>query len=461
MSIQTDAKNDFSTGSVIRHILSLAVPMTLAQLINVLYSVVDRIYIGHLPHASAQALTGIGLCLPVITIISAFANLFGMGGAPLCSIARGGHEEKRAQKVMGNSFSMLLLTGAVLMVLCLIFKEPVLYLFGASKDTFGYADAYITIYLFGTIFVMTSLGMNNFINAQGFGKMGMMTVLLGAVLNIILDPILIFGLGMGVRGAAIATVISQGVSAAWVFRFLTGKRALFRLTRESMHLNLPLVKEITFLGTSGFVMAVTNGTVQIVCNAVLARYGGDIYVGIMTVINSVREIASLPLNGLTSGAQPVMGYNYGAGCYRRVRSAIRFITAAGIVFSLIVWAVVFVEPRFFLHLFTQEQELITRGMPAMKIYFCGFFMMALQFVGQSTYVALNRPKQAVFFSLFRKVVIVVPLTILLPMIGNLGTDGVFWAEPVSNVIGGTACFATMMITVWPALKEEKTEKASA
>ena len=438
---------------MVRHILSLAAPMTLAQLINVLYSVVDRIYIGHLPHASAQALTGIGLCLPVITIISAFANLFGMGGAPLCSIARGGHQEDRAQKVMGNSFSILLLSGTVLMILCLIFKEPVLYLFGASEETFGYADAYLTIYLLGTVFVMTSLGMNNFINAQGFGKMGMMTVLLGAVMNIILDPVLIFGFDMGVRGAAIATVISQGASAVWVFFFLTGKKALFKLTRESMKIRLSLVKEITFLGTSGFVMSVTNGTVQIVCNAVLARFGGDIYVGIMTVINSVREIASLPLNGLTSGAQPVMGYNYGAGCYRRVRTAIRFITAAGIGFSLVVWAVVFVEPRFFLHLFTQEQELITEGIPAMQIYFCGFFMMALQFVGQSTYVALNRPKQAVFFSLFRKVIIVVPLTILLPLIGGLGTDGVFWAEPVSNVIGGTACFVTMMLTVWPTLKE--------
>ena len=419
--------------------------MTLAQLINVLYSVVDRIYIGHLPHASAEALTGIGLCLPIITIISAFANLFGMGGAPLCSIARGGHEEKRAQKVMGNSFSM---------ILCFALKRPILYLFGASEATYGYADDYITIYLLGTVFVMVSLGMNNFINAQGFGKMGMLTVLLGAVMNIILDPVLIFGLGMGVRGAAIATVISQGASALWVFVFLTGKKALFRLTPESMKLKASLVKDITFLGTSGFVMSVTNGTVQIVCNAVLARYGGDLYVGIMTVINSVREIATLPLNGLTSGAQPVMGYNYGAGCYKRVKSSIKFITVVGVVFSLILWAVVFLEPRFFLHLFTSEQELIEKGIPALQIYFCGIFMMALQFVGQSTNVALNRPKQAVFFSLFRKVIIVVPLTILLPMIGGLGTDGVFWAEPVSNVIGGTACFVTMLVTVWPALKEK-------
>ncbi len=457
----TSNENDFSKGSIVRHILSLAVPMTLAQLINVLYSVVDRIYIGHLPHASAEALTGIGLCLPIITIISAFANLFGMGGAPLCSIARGGHEEKRAQTVMGNSFSMLLVTGAVLMILCLALKRPILYLFGASEATYGYADDYITIYLLGTIFVMVSLGMNNFINAQGFGKMGMLAVLLGAVMNIILDPVLIFGFDMGVRGAAIATVISQGASALWVFTFLTGRRALFKLTRESMRLKVKLMKDITFLGTSGFVMSVTNGTVQIVCNAVLARYGGDLYVGIMTVINSVREIATLPLNGLTSGAQPVMGYNYGAGCYKRVKSAIRFITAVGVVFSLILWAVVFLEPRFFLHLFTSEQELIEKGIPALQIYFCGIFMMALQFVGQSTNVALNRPKQAVFFSLFRKVIIVVPLTILLPMIGGLGTDGVFWAEPVSNVVGGTACFVTMLVTVWPTLKEKGTDSSAA
>lgn len=449
------SENDFSRGSIARHIFGLALPMTVAQLINVLYSVVDRIYIGHLPHASAQALTGIGLCLPIITIISAFANLFGMGGAPLCSIARGGHEEKRAQNVMGNSFSMLIVSGAVLMMLCLIFKRPILYLFGASSDTFSYADQYITIYLIGTLFVMTSLGMNNFINAQGFGRMGMLTVLLGAVMNIILDPIFIFVFGLGVRGAAIATVISQGASAVWVLRFLTGKKALLRLTRESLKLNFLLVKEITLLGTSGFVMSVTNGTVQIVCNAVLARHGGDLYVGIMTVINSVREIITMPVTGLTSGAQPVIGYNYGAGCYKRVKSAIKFMTAGCIIFSVVMWAVLFFEPRFFLHLFTREQELIANGISAMRIYFCGIFMMSLQFAGQSTYVALNRPKQAVFFSLFRKVIIVVPLTLLLPMVGDLGTNGVFLAEPISNVIGGTASFATMLVTVWPALKGKK------
>ncbi len=448
--------NDFSKGSIARNIMDLAVPMTLAQLINVMYSIVDRIYIGHLPQASAQALTGIGLCLPIITIITAFANLFGMGGAPLCSIARGGHEEKRAEKVMGNSFTMLLISGAVLMAACLLFKEPLLYLFGASEATYPYADQYITIYICGTLFAMTSLGMNNFINAQGFGKTGMLTVLLGAVMNIILDPVFIFGLGMGVRGAAAATILSQGASALWVFRFLTGKKALLKLSGKSMKLEAGLVKEITLLGTSGFVMSVTNGTVQIVCNAVLARHGGDLYVGIMTVINSVREIITMPVTGLTSGAQPVIGYNYGAGCYGRVKSAIKFMSIGCIVFSLAVWAVLFFEPRFFLHLFTQETELIEAGIPAMRIYFCGIFMMALQFAGQSTYVALNRPKQAVFFSLFRKVIIVVPLTLLLPLIGGLGTNGVFLAEPVSNIVGGTASFVTMLITVWPGLKENRT-----
>lgn len=448
-----DREHDFSKGSLVHHILSLALPMTVAQLINVLYSVVDRIYIGHLPHVSTQALSGIGLCLPIITIISAFANLFGMGGAPLCSIARGGHQEKRARDVMGNSFSMMLITGAVLMGFCLVFKRPLLYLFGASSATYPYADQYITVYLLGTLFVMVSLGMNNFINSQGFGRVGMLTVLLGAVMNIILDPIFIFGFDMGVRGAAIATVISQGASALWVFLFLTGKKALLKLTAASMKLKSSLVKEIILLGTSGFVMSVTNGTVQIVCNAVLAKHGGDLYVGIMTVLNSVREITTMPLTGLTSGAQPVIGYNYGAGRYDRVKSAVKFMTAASIIFSVVIWAVIFFEPRFFLHLFTREQELIVRGIPAMQIYFCGIFMMSLQFAGQSTYVALNRPKQAVFFSLFRKVIIVVPLTILLPLAGNLDTYGVFLAEPVSNVIGGTACFATMMLTVWPSLKK--------
>ncbi|BDF03015.1 MATE family efflux transporter [[Clostridium] hylemonae] len=451
-----NSKNDFGQGSVAGNIMRLAIPMTLAQLINVLYNVVDRVYIGHIPHTSTEALTGIGLTLPVITIITAFANLFGMGGAPLFSMARGRGDRERARKIMANSLSMLLLSGILLMALCYIFKRPLLYLFGASDVTFPYADSYLTVYLCGTLFVMTSLGMNNFINAQGFGVTGMLTVTIGAVLNLLLDPLFIFVLHMGVQGAAAATVISQFVSAVWVFCFLTGQKAVIRITGKYMRPEAALVKEITGLGLSGFIMAVTNGSVQIMCNAALQRYGGDLYVGIMTVINSVREIVTMPVNGLSSGAQPVMSYNYGAEKYDRVRSAIRFSTLCSILFSTTAWALIFFFPHFFIHLFSSESELIREGVPAMRIYFFGIFMMALQFAGQSVFVALGRSKQAVFFSLFRKAVIVIPLTLLLPALGGLGTDGVFLAEPVSNFIGGTACFVTMMLTVWPALRKSQT-----
>ena len=446
-----DTKNDFSKGSVAKNIWSLAVPMTVAQLVNVLYSVVDRIYIGHLPDASTEALTGIGLALPVITMITAFSNLFGMGGAPLCSIARGAGYVKRAEKIMGNSFTLLLMTGVILMAFCYLTMRPMLYLFGASDQTYPYAQAYLSVYLTGTLFVMISLGMNNFINAQGFGKMGMLTVLIGAVLNIVLDPVFIFGFHMGVYGAAAATVISQGVSAAYVFWFLRGNHVLFRLNKKDMRLEGKLIREITGLGLSGFVMSVTNGSVQIVCNAMLSRYGGDLYVGVMTVINSVREIITMPVNGLTNGAQPVIGFNYGAGEYERVKKAIRFMGTSCIVFTCAVWAVLFAVPQFFIHLFNSEPELLEAGVGAFRIYFFGIFLMALQFTGQSTFVALGKSKQAVFFSLLRKAIIVIPLTICLPMIGGLGVNGVFLAEPVSNLIGGVACFATMYVTVYRKL----------
>lgn len=446
-----DTKNDFSKGSVAKNIWSLAVPMTVAQLVNVLYSVVDRIYIGHLPDASTEALTGIGLALPVITMITAFSNLFGMGGAPLCSIARGAGDVKRAEKIMGNSFTLLLMTGVILMTFCYLTMRPMLYLFGASDQTYPYAQAYLSVYLTGTLFVMISLGMNNFINAQGFGKMGMLTVLIGAVLNIVLDPVFIFGFHMGVYGAAAATVISQGVSAAYVFWFLRGNHVLFRLNKKDMRLEGKLIREITGLGLSGFVMSVTNGSVQIVCNAMLSRYGGDLYVGVMTVINSVREIITMPVNGLTNGAQPVIGFNYGAGEYERVKKAIRFMGTSCIVFTCAVWAVLFAVPQFFIHLFNSEPELLEAGVGAFRIYFFGIFLMALQFTGQSTFVALGKSKQAVFFSLLRKAIIVIPLTICLPMIGGLGVNGVFLAEPVSNLIGGVACFVTMYVTVYRKL----------
>lgn len=448
----TTNSKDFSVGTISENILRLAIPMTLAQLINVLYNIVDRIYIGHIPHASSQALTGIGLTLPIITIITAFANLFGTGGAPLFSMARGAGEETRAEKIMGNSFSMLLISGLLLAAFCYALEKPLLYLFGASDATYPYARDYIMIYLIGTLFVMVSLGMNTFINAQGFGVIGMLSVSIGALLNLILDPVFIFVLHMGVQGAATATVVSQCISALWVLRFLTGKQAVIRLSLRSMVLCPSLIKEITALGLSGFIMSITNGTVQIMCNATLQRYGGDLYVGIMTVINSVREIMNMPLTGLTNGAQPVISFNYGAKKYDRVKSAIKFTTISAVLFSLAALALIFFFPEFLIRMFSSDPELIQKGVPAMHIYFFGIFLMALQFSGQSAFVALGKSRQAVFFSLFRKAIIVVPLTLWLPTIAGLGTDGVFLAEPISNLLGGCACFLTMMMTVWRKLK---------
>lgn len=450
MAPNETAKNDFSRGSVVGNIMNLAIPMTLAQLINVLYNVVDRIYIGRIPQQSDLALTGIGLCLPIITLVSAFANLFGMGGAPLCSIERGRGNLEEAEKIMGNSFLLMMGAGVILTALCLLLRRPMLYLFGASDATYPYADSYITIYLLGSLFVMVGLGMNSFINSQGFGRTGMMTVLLGAVTNLILDPIFIFVFHMGVQGAALATVLSQFLSALWILRFLTGDRAILRLRRSCLRLSLQRVKSIVSLGLSGFTMSITNSTVQIMCNATLQSWGGDLYVGVMTVLNSVREIAVLPVNGLTQSAQPILGYNYGAHAYGRVKQAIVFTSVISILYTTGIWLLIHGFPEFFIRIFNEEPHLIEAGVPAMRLYFFGFFMMSLQFAGQSVFVGLGRAKNAVFFSIFRKVVIVVPLTILLPFAG-LGTDGVFLAEPVSNFIGGTACFATMLLTVWPQM----------
>lgn len=445
-------KNDFSQGSIVKNILNLAFPMTLAQLINVLYNVIDRIYIGRISDGATLSLTAVGLTLPIISIIMAFANLFGMGGAPLCSIARGRGDNEEAEQIMGNSFLLLLVSGVLLTVLGLVLKKPMLYLFGASDATFPYANEYLTIYLLGNIFVMIGLGMNSFINSQGFGKIGMMTVLLGAITNIILDPIFIFTLHMGVKGAAIATVISQFLSAAWILLFLTGKKTILKLRISSFKLKVSLVKRITLLGLSGFMMSITNGAVQIMCNASLKFYGGDLYVGVMTVINSIREIISMPVSGLTNGAQPVMGYNYGAGNYDRVRAAIKFMSVVCITYTFIAWGILNLFPHFFIQIFSQDTELLQAALPSLRVYFFGFFMMSLQFAGQSVFVALGKAKQAVFFSLLRKVIIVIPLTLLLPMTFNLGTTGVFLAEPISNFIGGTACFTTMLIMVRKELK---------
>ena len=359
---------------------------------------------------------------------------------------------------MGNAFTLMVICGILLTILGIVFRRPLLYLFGASDSTYPYAESYMTIYLLGSVFVMMGLGMNAFINSQGFGTIGMMTVLLGAVANIILDPVFIFFFHMGVRGAALATILSQLISAIWILKFLTGPKAILKLKKNCMKLKRSRVLRIIGLGMSGFTMSITNSSVQVMYNAMLQKTGGDLYVGIMTVINTVREVISMPVQGITHSSQPVMGYNYGAKEYGRVKKAIVFVSAVSVLYTLGVWSLVHAFPEFFIRIFNRTGDLVEAGIPAMRIYFFGFFMMAFQFAGQAIFVGLGKAKNAVFFSIFRKVIIVIPLIIILPSMFHMGTDGILMAEPVSNFIGGTACFVTMLCTVWPELTKGERDK---
>ena len=444
------AENDFSTGSIPAHMLRLALPMTLAQLINVLYNIIDRIFIGRIPFDSTNALTGLGVAFPICTITIAFANLVGMGGAPLFSIERGKRNDAEAEKILGNSFVLLLLFGLFITITGLLLKRPLLYLLGASEATFRYADSYITIYLCGSVFVMLSLGLNSFINAQGFAKTGMLTVSIGAVCNLLLDPVFIFLLGMGVRGAALATVISQFIAALWTFTFLTGKKTIIRLSPKQFVLDRKRVGKILALGLSGFTMSITNSAVQMAGNASLSIHGGDLYIAAMTVINSVREVIHMPVSGISNSAQPILSFNYGADKNSRVKQTIRYMSVALLIYTVAAWILTMIFARQFILLFDSTPELLSLGAACMHIYFFGFFMMSFQFAGQSVFTALGRSKNAIFFSLLRKVIIVIPLIYLLPLT-PLGVNGVFWAEPVSNFIGGAACFITMYFTVYKKL----------
>lgn len=441
---------DFEHGKVGKLILSQAIPLTLAQFVQVIYNIVDRMYLGHMPgEEMGVALTGVGLAFPVITIIAAFTNLFSMGGTPLCSMARGKHDEERAKRIEANVFSLQICIGIILAVSVFLTMKPVLYLLGASDITYSYARQYLSIYLLGTVFFTIGSGMNGFINLQGFPAIGMCTTVIGAVINLILDPVFIFGLHMGVKGAALATVISQSFSCIWVLAFLFGRKTVIKLRPVDLFkFDFKLIKRITSLGMAGFIMAASNSMVQAVCNKTLSIYGGDIYIGVMTIINSVREMNGLPINGITGGAQPVLSYNYGAKEYKRVKQGIRFTATVGFLYTAFMWALVMVFPMFFLKLFSSDQSLIMTGHKPILIYFAAFFMMSFQFAGQSTFVALGKSKQSIFFSLLRKVIIVVPLTILLPMIPSIGVNGVFLAEPISNVLGGLASFLTMYFTVY-------------
>lgn len=445
---------DFTKGSIPAIILSLAVPNTVAQVVNLLYNIVDRIFIGHIPQNAALALTGLGVCFPVISMISAFTQLISTGGAPLFAIERGRKNDKEAEAILGNCMTMLLFFGVILTVIILIFQRPILLLLGASEISLPYAMDYLTIYLCGNVFVMISLGLNSFINAQGFAKIGMLRTMIGAVSNLILDPIFIFVFDMGVKGAALATIISQFLSAAWTLAFLVGKKTEIRLKLSEMkNLSFARIGNICKLGIAGFIMQVTNSVTQSAYNACLLQYGGDIYVTVMTVINSVRDLIGMPTSGIAGSAQPVISYNYGAKKYSRVCKAIKFMACILIVYTLLAWLLVFLMPEFFIRIFNSDPKLLEVGVRGLHIYFFGFCFMALQSVGQSTFTALGKSKFAVFFSIFRKIIIVLPLIYILPGWFGLGTDGVFLSEPISNVIGGGACTVIMLLTVYRKLRK--------
>ncbi len=447
-------QTDFSKGSIPRLILSLAIPNTIAQVVNLLYNIVDRIFIGRIPENATLALTGLGICFPVISMISAFTALVSNGGAPLFAIERGRKNEKEAELLLGNCMSMLLFFGVLLTVFIMIFQRPLLLMLGASEISLPYAMDYLTIYLLGSIFVMISLGLNSFINAQGFAKIAMLRTVIGAVSNLILDPIFIFGFHMGVKGAALATILSQFLSAGWTLLFLCGKKTEIRLKLSAMRqVEFSRIWRICKLGVSGFIMAVTNSVTQSAYNACLLQYGGDIYVTVMTVINSVRELIGMPTGGIGQSAQPVISYNYGAKKYDRVCKAIRFMAWILVVYTLLAWLWVFLTPEFFIRIFNSDPQLLAVGVRGLHIYFFGFCFMALQSVGQSVFTALGKSKFAVFFSIFRKIIIVLPLIYILPGWFGLGTDGVFLSEPISNVIGGGACTVTMLFTVYRKLRK--------
>ena len=445
---------DFENGTITGNILGAALPMLVAQLLNLLYNVVDRIYIARIPGEGTAALGAVGLCFPLIVIITAFANLFGSGGAPLFSIYRGKKKEPEAVCIMNTSFTMLSASALILMVTGLCFARPLLILFGASSEALTYALPYLMVYLIGTLPSMLSVGMNHFINAQGYSVIGMISVAIGAVANLLLDPLFIFVLGFGIRGAAIATVISQVLSAVFVLYFLTKKSELKvrLLHKDEIPKCINYAKNITSLGTAGFIMQITNSLVTICCNNVLSVTGGDIYISVMTIVSSVRQLVETPIYAMNEGTSPILSYNYGAVRPARVRKAILVLGMMILAYTAVMWSLIILVPGTLIRVFTSDTSLVQDTIPALNQYFAAFIFMDLQYIGQTVFKSLNKKKQAIFFSLLRKVFIVVPLTYLMPYALHMGTRGVFLAEPVSNVIGGSLCFITMLCTVLPELK---------
>lgn len=425
-------RNDekLGTAPLGRLMLSLALPTVLAQLINVLYNIVDRIYIGHMQGDGNLALTGVGVTLPIITLIAAFSAFAGAGGAPLAAIELGKKDERKASLIMGNSAWMLVFFSIVLTIVFLIFKVPILYAFGASSKTIAYANEYITIYLLGTIFVQLALGLNAFISGQGAAKAAMLSVLIGAVINIVLDPIFIFALHLGVRGAAFATVISQFVSAVWVVSFLKSKRSVLYL--KLVRPDKSLILKIAALGIAPFVMQSTESLVTITFNTGLQRYGGDLYVGSMSILMSIMQLIVIPVNGITQGVQPIVSYNYGAGNRLRVKETVIRLVSVCLLGTLILAGVAIFCPGIYASMFTNDAELVALTCRIMPIFFLGIAIFGIQAACQSTFLALGQAKVSLFIATLRKIILLIPLALILPKF--LGVKGIYIAEPVSDVI---------------------------
>lgn len=434
-------------------LLKLALPAILAQIINVLYNMVDRMYIGHIPKVGPSALTGVGVTMPVIMAISAFAALVSMGGAPRASIMLGRGEHPKAEKILGNCTVMLVIMAIILTAVFLIWGEPILMVFGASEATIGYALDYMRIYALGTIFVQLALGLNAFINAQGYAKIGMITVAIGALCNIVLDPIFIFSMSMGVKGAALATIISQAISSIFVVYFLTSKRSGLRIKLDNLKLDFQVILPCLALGLSPFIMQFTESVISVCFNTSLLKYGGDIAVGSMTIFTSVMQFSMLPLQGLTQGAQPIISFNYGAENIDRVKRAFKLLLKISLSYSMLLWAVAMFIPDTFIYIFTSHGELATYTRWAIRIYMAASGIFGIQIACQQTFIAIGNAKTSVFLAVLRKVLVLIPLIFILPMFIENQAFAVFLAEPIADTIA-VSVTATLFYQTYKRLGKE-------
>lgn len=455
-SRQNRSNEELASGNLNRLIFSMAIPTIVAQLINILYNIVDRIYIGHIHGVGASALTGVGIALPVITLISAFSAFVGMGGAPLSSIWYGKGDKEHAEKILGNGTSLLLVFSVLLMLVFYIWQKPLLYAFGASSDTIGYASVYLSWYLLGTFSVELALGLNTYIIAQGDSRTAMLSVLIGAILNIVLDPLFIFVFHMGVQGAAIATILSQTVSAVWVVKFLTGKKAVLKIRLKYLKLDIKIIKNICALGISPFVMRATESLISIVMNRGLQKYGGDLYVGSLTIMQSVMQLMSAPLGGFTQGVQPIISYNFGAGNFERVRQTYRKMIGICGGFSFASTLLVMIFPVIFAKMFTGDMDVITLVSKKMPLFMCGMLLFGVQMAIQPTFLALGQAKISLFIAMLRKVILLVPLAIILPLF--MGVNGVYLAEPVSDFVSAGTAMALFYFNINKILSKESLDK---